>query len=98
MRRISTEELRRREVINLCGGERLGYPCELEIDLDDGRVLALLVSSGGGLLFGHGEEYVIPWERIECFGEDTILVRIPKNELCFDKCSGRGGKNRRYRV
>ena len=34
MRRIKMSELCSLEVINLCGGERLGYPSDFEIDLD----------------------------------------------------------------
>ncbi len=85
MKKISTEDLRRLQVINLCGGELLGYTQDFEIDLDDGKILSLLVCESGFSLFGKREEYVIPWCRIECIGEDAILVKIPQNELL---CSG----------
>ena len=84
MRKMNTRELRELEVINLCGGENLGYPCELEVDLDCGRILALTVVSperAFPLFFGR-EEYVIPWCKIECIGEDAILVNIQREELC----------------
>lgn len=92
MRRISTCELSEREVINLCGGERLGYPCEFDIDLDCERVISMTVpSSSSFAFFSKKEEYVIPWSCIECIGEDAILVRIPKNELCrYESGRGRG--------
>ena len=95
MRRISTVELRHLEVINLCGGERLGYPCELEIDLDCGQITTLIIPIDSGFsFFGKKEEYVIPWSRIECIGEDAILVKIPRNELLRLECNKNGKKSR----
>ena len=80
---MSVSDLQELEVINLCGGERLGYPCDFEIDLDEAKIISLSVSvSDGFSVFSKREEYVIPWCRIECIGEDAILVKIPKNELC----------------
>ncbi|MBQ8407252.1 MAG: YlmC/YmxH family sporulation protein [Clostridia bacterium] len=95
MRKISMSELSEREVINLCGGERLGYPCDFEIDLDDGKILSITVSdSGGWSLFCKKTEYVIPWCKIECIGEDAILIKIPQNELCCSDNGCRTGKKR----
>jgi YlmC/YmxH family sporulation protein len=94
MRRISTGELSEREVINLCGGELLGYPCDFEIDLDGACIVSMTVPSKSSFsLFSKKEEYVIPWSRIECIGEDAILVKIPKSELsCFECGKGRRRK------
>ena len=98
MRKMSTDELRELEVINLCGGERLGYPCELEIDVDDGRILSFTVpKSGGGFsLFGKKDEITIPWCKIECIGEDAILVKIPQSEMSDCECNCRSGKKGRF--
>ena len=92
MRKISTADLWEREVINLCGGERIGYPCDFEIDIDDGKILAMIVCKDSCSLFGKSEEYVVPWCRIECIGEDAVLVKIPQNELI---CGNNGGKRGR---
>ncbi len=94
MRVLSTKELREREVINVCTGEKLGYVCELEIDVDCGKVLSVTVPKSTGILgFGKREEYVIPWCRIECIGEDTILLKVTERELC-EFLSERSGKKR----
>lgn len=83
MRRMTTDELSELEVLNLCGAERLGYPCNFEIDVNTGTCVSVTVSDTGNILpFGKREEYVIPWNRIECIGEDAILVRIPEGEIC----------------
>ena len=82
MKRCSTADLRRLEIINLCDGTRLGYACDFEFDREDARILALVISGSNGI-FGLGKEddVVIPWHKIECFGEDTILVRLSSADL-----------------
>lgn len=82
MRIMSTEELRALEVINLCGGGRLGFPCEFEIDVDENKVISFTVTqSKHPFSFGSSKnDIVIPWKRIECIGIDAILVRIPESE------------------
>ena len=97
MRKMSTDELRELEVINLCGGERLGYPCEFEIDIDDGRILSFTVPNNSGFsLFGKKDEYLIPWCKIECIGEDAILVKIPQSEMPSCECFCKSGKKGRF--
>lgn len=72
-------ELRRKEVINVCDGARLGAVCDLELDVCNGTVLAIVVP-GEARLFGlikNCDELVIPFCKIKKFGEDVILVDIP---------------------
>lgn len=77
MERFSTCDLRNKEVINLCDGAKMGCPTDFEFDACDGRITALIVSGQGGFLgFGSSNDVVIPWCKIECIGEDAILVRI----------------------
>lgn len=83
MRIISASELEKREVINLCTGEKLGFICDFEIDIDTGCIISVSILVKCEIpFFRKKEEYVIPWRRIECIGEDTVLVKIPGDELC----------------
>ena len=71
-------DLRYKEVINMATGQRLGYVCDAESDLDEGRVLALIVPGQrkmGGLLAGEAD-YVLPWSSITRMGEDIILAEV----------------------
>ena len=97
MNRISTEELRELEIINVCGGESLGYPCEFEIDLDDASILAIVSEEKRGAfsLFSDREKHVIPWKCVECIGKDTILVRIDSKEI--NDCNTCRCKNKRHK-
>lgn len=76
--------VRCKEVINVSDGCRLGYVSDLELDLETGRVLALIVPTPGrffGLLCGK-EEYVIPWRCVCRMGDDIILVDVKPGEVC----------------
>ena len=65
-------QLRRKEVINLCDGCKLGYVGDLEICLPEGTVKAIIVFGPCRFfgLFGRGEDYYIPWDCIQKFGDD----------------------------
>jgi YlmC/YmxH family sporulation protein len=69
-------DLRGKEVINICDGARLGFPCDVEIDMVTGQLVAIVVPGPNRFfgLFGHTEDYVVPWCQIKRIGEDTILV------------------------
>jgi len=72
-----------KEVVNVCDGSRLGYTCDLELDTNCGRVLAIVVPGPGRFfgLFGREADYVIPWECIRRIGEDIILVDAVLNTV-----------------
>ena len=79
---ITTEELRKKEIINLCDGERLGYSSDFQFDKCTAQITGLIVENGGGFLgLGCGSTYFIPWCKIECIGTDTILVNLSKSDL-----------------
>ena len=66
--------LRDKEVINTENGSRMGYVCDVEVDLAAGKLTAILVPGEGGGLFSKPRDIRIPWEKIVKIGEDTILV------------------------
>ena len=71
-------ELRRKEVINICDGARLGCICDMELDICTGTILTL-IAPGPTRCFGllhSNEELVIPFCKIKKIGEDVILVEI----------------------
>ena len=87
MKRCSTAALRKLEIINLCDGARLGYASDFEFDKEDARILALVIAGSDGLFgLGREDDIVIPWHKIECFGEDTILVRLSAADLSCCLC------------
>ena len=94
MKTYSYQELSEKDVINVCTGERLGRLCDVEIDVTQSSVISIVVPGQGNVWgFGKSTEIIIPWQMIECIGEDTILVKLPPNELssciCQRKRSGK---------
>ena len=83
MEKFNTCDLREKEVINLCDGTRLGCPSDFEFCATDGKITAIVIEGQGGFLgFGRCNATIIPWNKIECVGEDAILVRLSPNEYC----------------
>jgi YlmC/YmxH family sporulation protein len=80
---IRVSELRERDVVNVNDGRRLGLIKDLDLDLDKGRVKAIIIPAPGGI-FGKlsriAHDYVIPWEKIVKIGVDTILVDYPQEK------------------
>ena len=68
--------LRDKEIIDIENGCRYGYVGDLEIDLETGKVRALVIPGRLRLfgLLGREREKVFKWESVRRFGEDTIHV------------------------
>jgi len=71
-------DLRQKEVINVTDGRRLGFVSDVEIDLESGRIDAIVIPGEGRLFgfIGKDNEFIIPWEKIKKIGEDIILVDL----------------------
>lgn len=98
MPRLTSTQLREKDVINLCSGSRLGYIGEIEFDSCNGQICSLILCRTGGLFgFSKDAPLIIPWSRIECIGEDAVLVRISEQELdslcCEKKRTARGARD-----
>ena len=82
-------DLQCKEVVNVCDGARMGYVNDVELDVNTGRLVAIVVPGPWNLscLFAKGEEYVVPWSQIEKIGDDIILVRFatPPQSRCRPK-------------
>lgn len=73
---LKTSDLKLKEVINVNDGKRMGNITDIEIDVDTGRLTAIVVPGLGKFLgiFGRNEDVVIPWDKINKIGMDVILV------------------------
>ncbi len=68
--------LKCKEVVNVCDGCRLGFVSDVEVDICNGRIVAIVVpcKCKGFGFFGHRDDFVIPWQCIRRIGDDIILV------------------------
>lgn len=77
-------ELQTKDVINICDGKRLGYIRDVIIDVCSGCVKAVSVLCDcRPFSLARSEELVIPWDKICCFGKDTVLVKLDVS--CYSK-------------
>lgn len=74
---IRISEFQVKDVVNISDGRKLGNISDIEINLDTGKIVSIIISASGKLLgfFGKEDEVVIPWNQIIKIGEDVILVR-----------------------
>ena len=78
---ITLSDLSKKEIINVCDGARLGYPVDYEFDVCTSNIIGIIIEKSCGFLgLVAGERTVIPWCKIECIGEDAILVRLSSDE------------------
>ncbi|MFZ5944126.1 MAG: YlmC/YmxH family sporulation protein [Bacillota bacterium] len=69
-------DLQEREIINVIDGRRLGPIKDIDIDVETGRITALILPGASRFLniFNKKEDYIVPWEKIIRIGIDVILV------------------------
>lgn len=73
----SLENLRNKEVIDILTGERLGYIDDVEINLENSGVIALIIYGRERFfgLFGKEDDVVIPCNEIQVIGNDVLLIK-----------------------
>ncbi len=86
---VKFTDLQCKEVICVSTGQRLGFITDVQIELPEGRVCAVIVPCPCRLLGlgGRQEDYVIPWSCIKKIGPDIVLVdtrpqdcRVPRHK------------------
>jgi len=77
-RLVKISELRTREVINVLDGKKLGCIIDIDLDIEKGRVTAIVLPGPSRWLgfFSRRENVVVPWEKISKIGRDVILVEL----------------------
>ena len=72
---VKYSQLIRKEVINICNGCRMGFVCDVEIDVACGKVCSIFVPKPHGFL-QKVQFHCIKWDQIEQISSDMILVAI----------------------
>lgn len=69
-------DLKSKEVINISDGARYGFVSDVELDIETGNLLSIIVPGGYKFfgILGRENDIVIPWANIEKIGDDIILV------------------------
>ena len=84
-------ELKEKEVINVCDGERLGFVEDVEFDLCTAQITHIIVPGPCKFfgVLGREVEYVIDLCHICKIGCDLILVEVDLEKVtrkCKEKC------------
>ena len=72
-------DFKRKEVININDGKKLGCVQDVCADLETGKITSIIVPGGTNKIlnfFSSNNDIIIEWEKIKCIGEDLILVEI----------------------
>ena len=82
----SLDELRRKEVIDINNGERLGYIDDVRIDLRTSSVEALLIYGRVRFfgVFGKEDDVLIPCGDIRVVGSDVVLISRSSKPVLAD--------------
>ena len=80
-------DLKKKEVINICDGQRIGCIIDVEFDLCNCCITHIIVPGPCKMfgMFGREEEYVISVSCIKQIGSDVVLVEA-NLEKCLNKC------------
>lgn len=76
-------KIRQKEVINCRDGQKLGYICDVEIDLKCYTVTAFIIPGPCKIcgIIGRDKEYVIPIRCVKQIGEDVVLVDVDLEKI-----------------
>ena len=76
-----------KEVVCIRDGARLGYVADVEVEVPDGQVCAIVVPGKCRFfgLLGRTEDFVIPWNAIRRVGDDIILVDCAPSDCRFPR-------------
>ena len=72
---ISYNDLRNREVVNLCDGSKMGHIIDIVFNSDSGKVVGVMVP-GEKKIFKKSGELFIPLEKVRRIGDDVVLIRF----------------------
>ena len=66
-------DLHQKEVINIRTAEKLGFIDDVDIDLETGNIISLIVPKRRFCFFKR-DDYTIPWHDIVMVGNSIVLV------------------------
>lgn len=69
-------ELKDKQVLSIKDASVIGFVSDAEFDTNLGKITSIIVTgkSKGFSLLARGEDIVIPFEKLEVIGNDSILV------------------------
>lgn len=71
-------ELKDKQVVSIKDASVVGFVSDIEFDTETGTLSSVVITgkSKGISFLGRGEDIVIPWDKIEVIGNDSILISM----------------------
>ena len=84
---IRVSDIMDKEIINVKNGKKMGFITDIDIDVNEGRVVSFSTTGeGSGGFFSSGVDMdVIFWNDILKIGCDTIIVNIGSEKIGIDE-------------
>ena len=76
---VKKSELKLKDVIDINRGKKLGYIDDVDINVEEGTIKAIIIPSTQYKVFSFftkKQDMIIDWNDIHKIGEDVILVNI----------------------
>jgi YlmC/YmxH family sporulation protein len=71
---FSTNAIRSMEVIDISNGSKLGYVKNFRVDVNEQRVVSLMLPSPNKGWFSKEDDIEVPWEKVIKLGVDVLLI------------------------
>ena len=83
-------DLQCKEVICVNDGRRLGFVSDIQIEVPEGKVVAIVVPGPCRILgiLGRRDDYLIPWRCIRRVGPEIVLVDVKIEDCRIPKPKG----------
>ncbi|GAA0299322.1 YlmC/YmxH family sporulation protein [Gracilibacillus halotolerans] len=74
---VTLSQLQMKDIVFMEDGTRIGNLSDIDINVETGKVISLVVTTKAKVLgvFGESREIIIPWNHVIKIGQDVILVR-----------------------
>ncbi len=88
---IRFTQLQCKEVICVSDGKRLGFVSDVQVELPEGNILAIVVPGPCRFfgLVGRNSDFLIPWNCVCRVGPDILLVDIKLDECRIPRTKNR---------
>jgi len=75
-------QLQCKEVICISDGRRLGFITDVQVEVPEGKICAIVVPGPCRFLglAGRSDDFLIPWDAVKKIGPDIVLVDIRPEE------------------
>lgn len=76
-------KLKKKTVINITDGGKIGRICDVDVDLEDGSIKGIMVQVHASYWpsMGKCREVIIPFDRVVRAGGDVVLVRAEMQNI-----------------